>query len=166
MELLKEIILINDKSTFEELYEPLKNYVTKHFSTEIKIHVNDDRQGLIVSRMNGARLSSAEVIIFLDSHMEVGINWMPPLLQPLLRYPKIATVPIIDSLNSQTLAYEFTGHGYRGIFDWNFRYQWLPLRPNDKIVTGQPFELACMTGGAYAIRKKNFFRLGGYDEGH
>lgn len=51
------------------------------------------------------------------------------------------------------------------MFDWNFRYQWLPLRPEDKAIEGKPYELACLTGGAYAIRRDNFFRLGGYDEG-
>lgn len=50
------------------------------------------------------------------------------------------------------------------MFDWNFRYQWLPLRPQDKAVENAPYELPAMTGGAYAIRRDLFFHLGGYDE--
>lgn len=68
-------------------------------------------------------------------------------------------------MNHKTFQPQHTGYGYRGVFDWNFRYQWLPLRPQDKVVEGQPYELACMTGGAYAIRRDHFFHLGGYDEG-
>jgi polypeptide N-acetylgalactosaminyltransferase len=76
-----------------------------------------------------------------------------------------ATVPVTDGMHHKTFSPQHTGYGHRGVFDWNFRYQWLPLRPQDKVKEGEPYELACMTGGAYAIRRDNFFHLGGYDEG-
>lgn len=79
--------------------------------------------------------------------------------------PTFATVPVTDGMNHKTFSPQHTGYGYRGVFDWNFRYQWLPLRPQDRVVEGAPYELAAMTGGAYAIRRDHFFHLGGYDEG-
>lgn len=106
-----------------------------------------NREGLIKSRMIGARLAKAEIIVFLDSHMEVTNNWLPPLLEPIVLHPTYATVPIIESINHATFAYEFVGHGYRGTFDWNFRYQWLPLRKIDKANSGENYELSSMTGG-------------------
>lgn len=59
----------------------------------------------------------------------------------------------------------YTGNGYRGVYDWNYRYQYLPKRPQDKTVEGQLYELAVLTGNSYAIRRELFFYLGGYDEG-
>lgn len=79
--------------------------------------------------------------------------------------PKVAAVPIIDVIKYDTLELRSTGHGSRGGFNWDFRYQWFPLRPEDKIQPDNPFQLGAMTGGAYAINREYFFKLGGYDEG-
>lgn len=78
--LLHEIVLVNDKSTFPELYEPLRKLVSKNFGSKIKLVENDERQGLIKARMTGAKAATGEVIVFLDSHMEVYNSWLPPLL--------------------------------------------------------------------------------------
>lgn len=51
------------------------------------------------------------------------------------------------------------------MFDWNFRFQWLPLRPQDEVIEGQPHEQPCLSGSSYAIRRDFFFHIGGYDEG-
>lgn len=79
-QLLHEIILVNDKSTFLELYEPLQKFVNETFGDTVKIFENEERQGLIKARMTGAKMATGEVIIFLDSHMEVYNTWLPPLL--------------------------------------------------------------------------------------
>jgi polypeptide N-acetylgalactosaminyltransferase len=79
-QLLHEIVLVNDKSTFPELYGNLRKYVTEVFGSKVKLIENKERQGLIKARMTGAKASTGEVIIFLDSHMEVYNSWLPPLL--------------------------------------------------------------------------------------
>jgi polypeptide N-acetylgalactosaminyltransferase len=78
--LLHEIVLVNDKSTFPELYENLRTYIQNVFSSKVKLIENQERQGLIKARMTGAKAATGEVIIFLDSHMEVFNMWLPPLL--------------------------------------------------------------------------------------
>lgn len=138
-QLLHEIILINDKSTFPELYENLREIVKKVFGTKIKLIENEERQGLIKARMTGAKAATGKVIIFLDSHMEVFNSWLPPLLgeflqkkfsisklylflDPIVTNPTVATVPIIDGMNHKTFQPQLSGYGFRGVFDWNFRY--------------------------------------------
>lgn len=68
---LKEIILVSDASTDERLDEPLRKYVKENFGKKVNFFINKKRLGLIVTRMEGARQATGEVIVFLDSHMEV-----------------------------------------------------------------------------------------------
>lgn len=79
-ELLDEIILVNDASTKEDLFEPLESYIEEQFGDRVKVLVLPKRVGLIVARMEGAKIASGEVLVFLDSHIEVNSNWLPPLL--------------------------------------------------------------------------------------
>lgn len=79
----------------------------------------------------------------------------------LVDHPDAGAVPITDGMDAKTFKPTHVGYGHRGVFDWNLRYQWLPLRPEDTKVPGAPYELACLTGGAYAIRREHFFHLGG-----
>lgn len=73
--LLHEIILVNDNSTDAGLYEPIESYVAENFGGKVKIFVNQGRKGLIVTRMEGAKRAGGDVIVFLDSHMEVSWLW-------------------------------------------------------------------------------------------
>lgn len=79
-ELLEEIILVDDASTKKDLHEDLKSYVSQNFDGKVKLVKLETRVGLIVARMEGARRATSEVLVFLDSHIEVNVNWLPPLL--------------------------------------------------------------------------------------
>lgn len=79
-ELLHEIIMVNDKSSFPELYEPLQKYVKENFPKKVRIINLQERKGLIVTRLEGAKNATGDVLVFFDSHIEVNVNWLPPLL--------------------------------------------------------------------------------------
>lgn len=79
-ELLGEIVLVNDASTKYELGEAFEVYVGEQFKGKVKVLKLKKRVGLIVARMEGARVATEEVLVFLDSHVEVNVNWLPPLL--------------------------------------------------------------------------------------
>lgn len=50
---------------------------------KVRILRNEMREGLIRTRLNGAKVAVGDVIIFLDSHCEANVNWLPPLLGEL-----------------------------------------------------------------------------------
>ena len=77
-ELLNENILVNDASTKE--FGDLEKYVKDNFHGKVKVVKLSTRKGLIVARMEGAKMATSEVLVFLDAHIEVNVNWLPPLL--------------------------------------------------------------------------------------
>ena len=79
LRLVKEIILVDDCSTQEHLKRPLEEFV-KTLPVLVTILRNRARSGLIVSRLRGAQRAYGPILTFLDSHIEVNENWLPPLL--------------------------------------------------------------------------------------
>jgi polypeptide N-acetylgalactosaminyltransferase len=144
--LLHEIILINDKSDDPQLSHNLRSFIEEKFGGKVKLFENEVRQGLIRARLFGAQQATGDVIVFLDSHIEVNTNWLPPLLEPIALNPKTATVPIIGGIDPRTLEFSGGGDGSRGCFDWDFVYKWLPRREEDDKNPGEPFPLGAMTG--------------------
>ena len=104
-ELLDEIIVVDDGSNNEHLGKPLENYI-KRWNGVVKLFRNEERKGLILSKNKGARLAKGEVLVFLDAHCEVGLNWLPPLLTPISRNDRLATVPIVDIINGRNFGFE------------------------------------------------------------
>jgi polypeptide N-acetylgalactosaminyltransferase len=162
--LIKEIILVNDHSRRKVLYEPLEGFIAKHLPKVQLIHLAE-RSGLIKARVEGAKASTGDVIIFLDSHIEVNVNWLPPLLEPIAENYRTCVCPLIDIIMHDNFAYQIQDNGARGSFNWNFLYKRLPLLPKDLLNPAEPFESPIMAGGLFAISSKFFWELGGYDEG-
>lgn len=64
--------------------ERLEDYVQlAKFNGKLKLVRNSRREGLIRTRIIGARHSTGDVLLWLDAHCEVGVNWLPPLLTPI-----------------------------------------------------------------------------------
>lgn len=162
--LIKEIFLVDDASTKKFLKSDLDDYVKSKLP---KVHIVrvPTRSGLITARLAGAKLATADVLIFLDSHTEANVNWLPPLLEPIALNYKTVMCPFIDVVAYDTFEYRAQDEGARGAFDWEFFYKRLPVLPRDTANMPEPFESPVMAGGLFAISRRFFWELGGYDPG-
>ncbi|CAO1307686.1 unnamed protein product [Diamesa tonsa] len=163
--LLKEVILVNDHSTKLFLYEPLKRYIRENLKDKVMLLELPVRSGLIWARLAGARAATGDVLIFLDSHTEASTNWLPPLLEPIAKDYRTCVCPFIDVIEFKTYEYVAQDEGSRGVFDWNFFYRKLELKPIHQKFPTDLFESPVMAGGLFAISTKFFWELGGYDTG-
>ncbi|TSS60396.1 putative polypeptide N-acetylgalactosaminyltransferase 8 [Bagarius yarrelli] len=143
--LLKEIILVDDHSTDEDLKESLDSYIaeTKRQHPQLKIlKVRHDRQmGLSQARVSGWAAASADVVAILDAHIEVHVMWSEPLLTQIKADRTVIVSPVFDRVNYYNLEvvkYIPAAHA----FDWAlwcmyeyFRPEW--YKRNDESAPGK-----------------------------
>ncbi|XP_019361643.1 PREDICTED: polypeptide N-acetylgalactosaminyltransferase 10 [Gavialis gangeticus] len=164
-ELIAEVVLVDDFSDREHLKKRLEDYMAQFPS--VRILRTKKREGLIRTRMLGASVAVGDVITFLDSHCEANVNWLPPLLDRIARNRKTIVCPMIDVIDHDHFGYETqAGDAMRGAFDWEMYYKRIPIPPElQKPDPSDPFESPVMAGGLFAVDRKWFWELGGYDAG-
>uniref|UniRef100_A0A8C3KDP2 Polypeptide N-acetylgalactosaminyltransferase n=1 Tax=Calidris pygmaea TaxID=425635 RepID=A0A8C3KDP2_9CHAR len=163
--LIAEIILVDDFSDREHLKEKLEEYMVRF--AKVRIVRTKKREGLIRTRLLGASLARGEVLTFLDSHCEVNVNWLPPLLNQIALNHKTIVCPMIDVIDHNHFGYEAqAGDAMRGAFDWEMYYKRIPIPPElQRADPSDPFESPVMAGGLFAVNREWFWELGGYDPG-
>ncbi|XP_033731925.1 inactive polypeptide N-acetylgalactosaminyltransferase-like protein 5 [Pecten maximus] len=163
--LVHEIILVDDKSTLTYLKDDLDLYVS--YLPKVKVIHNKRREGLVKSRMIGARTASGDVLVFFDAHMECNVQWLEPLLAVLMKEPTAILQPQVDIISGETLEYFSMDSDipFVGGFGWDLRYSWfkLPVEFRPKSPT-ENFWTPVLVGNAIAARRDHFFRIGGFDE--
>ncbi|XP_016982775.1 putative polypeptide N-acetylgalactosaminyltransferase 10 [Drosophila rhopaloa] len=162
-ELLKQVVLVDDGSNFSDLGQKLDDFVTINFPSIVEILRLTERRGLIKARMEAAKIASCQVLVFLDSHIEVNNNWLPPLLEPIVINRSIVTGPILDIIWHKTFAYTKYNSLTRSGFNWWLQIQRLPVFPEDQGFGSTPYRTALLVG-VMAIDRDYFWNLGGYDE--
>lgn len=165
--LLKEIVLVDDFSDIDDLKENLDTEVQSIDAKRIRILRNKQREGLIRSRVYGARNCTGDVLLFLDSHVEANVCYAEPLLNRIRENRNVVAIPVIDIINADTFAYS-PSPLVRGGFNWGLHFKWDPLpagalvRENDFL---GPFKSPTMAGGLFAIDRLYFSEIGEYDLG-
>uniref|UniRef100_A0A8D3AEC3 Polypeptide N-acetylgalactosaminyltransferase n=1 Tax=Scophthalmus maximus TaxID=52904 RepID=A0A8D3AEC3_SCOMX len=164
-QLIAEVILVDDFSDKEHLKAPLDDYMSR--VPKVQILRTKKREGLIRTRLLGAGAARGEVITFLDSHCEANVNWLPPLLDRIAQNRKTIVCPMIDVIDHDNFGYETqAGDAMRGAFDWEMYYKRIPIPPElQRDDHSEPFESPVMAGGLFAVDRKWFWELGGYDTG-
>ncbi|XP_073433512.1 N-acetylgalactosaminyltransferase 7 isoform X3 [Dendrobates tinctorius] len=170
---LAEIVMIDDYSNKEHLKGRLEDYI-KQWNGLVKVFRNERREGLIQARSIGAQKSKlGQVLIYLDAHCEVGINWYAPLIAPIAKDRTACTVPLIDVIDGNTYHLIPQGGGdedgyARGAWDWSMLWKRVPLTQKEKDMRktkSEPYRSPAMAGGLFAIEREFFFELGLYDPG-
>ncbi|XP_039950091.1 polypeptide N-acetylgalactosaminyltransferase 35A [Bactrocera tryoni] len=165
---LKEIILVDDFSDLPELEFHLLSdlHAQLHYD---RLHYirNEKREGLIRSRVAGAHAAEGDVLVFLDSHIEVNQQWAEPLVRAVKQENSTIAVPVMDLISPDT--FEYTSSPLvRGGFNWGLHYKWITLPKGtlkkDEDFKG-PFKTPTMAGGLFAINRQYFKHIGEYDEG-
>ncbi|XP_068506843.1 N-acetylgalactosaminyltransferase 7 isoform X15 [Syngnathus scovelli] len=134
---LAEIVMIDDFSNKVHLKERLEIYV-KQWNGLVKLYRNEKREGLIQARSIGAKKATkGQVLIYLDAHCEVGINWYAPLVAPISEDRTVCTVPLIDAIHGEMFTIEPQGGGdedgfARGAWDWSMLWKRVPLNDREK----------------------------------
>uniref|UniRef100_A0A671YY93 Polypeptide N-acetylgalactosaminyltransferase 5 n=1 Tax=Sparus aurata TaxID=8175 RepID=A0A671YY93_SPAAU len=165
--LLKEIILVDDFSTKDNLKEPLDKYMSQF--PKVRIVRLKERQGLIRARLAGAAVAKGEVLTFLDSHVECNVGWLEPLLERVYLDRKKVPCPVIEVISDKDMSYMLVDNFQRGIFKWPLVFGWSAI-PEEYIkkhnmTISDPIRCPVMAGGLFSIDKKYFYELGAYDPG-
>jgi polypeptide N-acetylgalactosaminyltransferase len=132
----------------------------------VRILKSPTRLGLMKARLLGAMNAKAEVLVVMDSHVEVAKGWLPPLLDPIKKDPKVVTMPAVETLNVDDLSYKhviFDKYPYVGGFTWKMMYTWVDYNKPNR--SEEPLPTPTMLGAAFVIRKDYFEYLGYYDDG-
>lgn len=164
--LLKEIILVDDNSDLPELeFHLLSDLHARLKYDNLRYVRNEKREGLIRSRVIGARDATGDVLVFLDSHIEVNRQWLEPLLRLVKAENDTLAVPVIDLINADT--FEYTPSPLvRGGFNWGLHFRWEHLPEGTLKVPDDfkgPFRSPTMAGGLFAVNRLYFQHIGEYD---
>ncbi|KAI4454710.1 n-acetylgalactosaminyltransferase [Holotrichia oblita] len=132
--LLKEIILVDDSSTAEDVKGILEHYINTRLSKyDVKLIRLKHRMGLIRARLQGARIATGNVMVFLDAHCEANEGWLEPLLARIEQERTAVLVPIIDVIEANTLAYATNGDSFEvGGFSWSGHFTWIKIQDEAK----------------------------------
>ncbi|KAF4095036.1 hypothetical protein G5714_024114 [Onychostoma macrolepis] len=141
--LLKEIILVDDYSSNEDLQLALDEYVdviNKDKPGLIKKVRHKRQMGLAKARISGWKVATGQVVAILDAHIEVHMEWAEPLLARIKADRTVVLSPVFDNVLFDTLEvieYIPSAHG----FDWNLWCMYESFRPewyrNDPSVPGK-----------------------------
>lgn len=166
--LLKEVILVDDASTLETLHENLDEQLKQSFPDgQVKLIRLPKRAGLIVARLEGLKHVTAEVVSFFDCHMEVNVDWLPPLLAEIKKDRRTIAMTQLDYINKGTLNYEFEdGYKTRYGFDWRLIFFETYFRGDHLEGKSEtdPLPGVVMVGPGFVVDVQYFKELGTYDD--
>ncbi|XP_034541557.1 probable polypeptide N-acetylgalactosaminyltransferase 8 [Notolabrus celidotus] len=168
-DLLKEIIMVDDNSSNEDLKGDLDVYLKsleqQNPGLQIKRVRHTEQHGLAHARASGWRSASADVVAILDAHIEVHEMWAEPLLTQIKKDRTVVVSPVFDRVNFDDLKvihYFPSAHA----FDWALWCMYEGFSPdyyklNDSSLPGKSPSVM----GIFVADRKFLGEIGVLDEG-
>lgn len=123
--LLHEVILVDDSSTEIKLKTDLNENISS-IPVTINVFQTKKREGLIRARLNGAKIATGNIMIFLDSHIECTDGWLEPLLTRISSDRSVVAVPVISQIHSSNMSFQAKIPRING-FRWSLVFNWQVL---------------------------------------
>ena len=169
--LLEEVILVDDASTEPDLKHKLDVHV-KNLPRVTLIRMQSN-VGLMMARQAGIDRSHTEYFVCMDSHMEVSMGWLEPILARLVENPKSLLCSNIGGINNDNfmvthnripfgIAFDFP------FFQWNFEQEQARYNEayrNSRTNLTEPMLMGSVMGMMICMKKSWFLQLGGFDPG-
>ena len=170
--LLVEIIIVDDSDV--KLNPELLQLTEVSGYNKVIVIPTTDREGCARSRLIGARAARGTVLVFVDSHVEMlSSTWYQHLVLPIVENPHTITsqqLEVMTDLANHTYDDPVSRGSFFGMTTDKFFFGWDQVRFRDKPYEElappiAPYEMPFAPGALFAIRKDEFWRLGGYDKG-
>eukprot|EP00747_Dinoflagellata_sp_TGD_P032808 gnl/TRDRNA2_/TRDRNA2_136215_c0_seq2.p1 gnl/TRDRNA2_/TRDRNA2_136215_c0~~gnl/TRDRNA2_/TRDRNA2_136215_c0_seq2.p1 ORF type:complete len:429 (+),score=59.32 gnl/TRDRNA2_/TRDRNA2_136215_c0_seq2:104-1390(+) len=118
---------------------------------KVRVHENPKNLGLIVTKMEAAKLVHGSILVFLEPHTMVLVGWLEPLLHRISEEPRALVMPALDGLDEKMIYYQGSYGHWR--FEWNLNLVYtnplgIATRDSTKV-----YPSPASSGGIYAIRK-------------
>eukprot|EP00933_Yihiella_yeosuensis_P024448 TRINITY_DN18965_c0_g1_i1.p1 TRINITY_DN18965_c0_g1~~TRINITY_DN18965_c0_g1_i1.p1 ORF type:complete len:419 (-),score=49.33 TRINITY_DN18965_c0_g1_i1:151-1407(-) len=163
MDLIDEILFIDDGNSPEWQFH--KELTALH--PKVKVHRNEQRQGLIRAKVIGAEIIKSPVIIFMEPHCIVQPEWIEPLLEKLVENNahKTLVMPQLDIIPEDDWNKYMGANHHIGGFDWSLSFNWMALaEARDKSYKyPAPYKTPALSGGIFGIWKDHWISSGTYD---
>ena len=161
--LLRQVILVDDASERTFMTD---GRLERHLPPLVKLLRLDRRSGLVRARLAGVAAADpeADVLVFLDAHVECTRGWLAPLVAEVARGDRRSLVsPVIDVIHDETFAYARSFAHHVGGFNWGLAFRWFPPTSDTHRERDLVYPTPVMAGGLFAVDRRWFEALGAYD---
>lgn len=176
--MLVQIIIVDDNG-LGDIRGPVNETELQQLrasSSKILFVTNEQREGVARSRMRGSRVAIGDVLMFVDSHVEMlSSTWAQHLLLPIIENPYTLAAQTLDIISDLDWQYGPGGGDLLyGVINDDFWFSYQRSRfagPSGKGAEGEtpsrrvPYETPFSAGSLFAVRRDVFEKFGGYDEG-
>ncbi|MEY3920611.1 MAG: hypothetical protein RL634_372 [Bacteroidota bacterium] len=141
------------------------NFLKEHFQ-EVKIIVMKKNSGFTGGYNESLKSVDEELVVLLNSDIEVDPNWIQPAVELFMKDEKIAAVQpkILDYQSREQFEYAGAAGGWIDKYGYPFsRGRIFDYIEKDHHQYDQEKEIFWASGAAMIIRKKLFFDVGGFD---
>lgn len=154
---------------FSYYLDHLPIFYGEHFDINmIKVYITTDRFTLGHCNNLAIHNATGDVLVFLKSHIELGKNWLPPLLFPIMDNTDTISIPVFMKIDPKN--FEFKGDIPMEMILWNAGLQtYIDIGSVNYIQNVDqtlPYKISLLNSHQFAISKIFMKKLGLFDSNY